>query len=123
MKTTKKLLACMLILIMLASSLAGCQTTSDQPTDGAKTTEAPASAETEKATDAATEAPTEPAFDARAITEGVKLTIAVKTNAKVADFNTNKMTLQIEEALGVDLEFIEIPSSDYSSKLGVMVMG
>ena len=122
MKTTKRLLACMLSLIMLVSLLAGCGTDT-QPTEGSKATEAPTSADADEATDAPTEAPTEEAFDARSITEGVKLTIAVQSNAKVEDFNTNAMTLQIEEKLGVDLEFMEIPSSDYSSKLNVMVMG
>lgn len=61
-------------------------------------------------------------FNARSVTEGVKLTIAVPSNAQVEDYETNGMTLKIEEDLGVDLEFMVLPSADYVSKLGVMVM-
>lgn len=61
--------------------------------------------------------------DVKEVTDGVKLTIAVPSNAKVLDYNTNNQTKIIEEKLGVDLEFIELPSADYSSKLNVMIMG
>lgn len=61
--------------------------------------------------------------DVKEVTDGVKLTIAVPSNAKVLDFNTNNQTKMIEEALGVDLEYIELPSADYTSKLNVMIMG
>lgn len=61
--------------------------------------------------------------DVKEVTDGVKLTIAVPSNARVLDFNTNNQTKMIEEALGVDLEYIELPSADYASKLNVMIMG
>lgn len=61
--------------------------------------------------------------DVKEVTDGEKLTIAVPSNAKVLDFNTNNMTKKMEEDLGVDLEFIELPSADYASKLNVMIMG
>lgn len=61
--------------------------------------------------------------DVREVTEGVKLTIAIPSNAKVLDYNTNNQTLLIEEKLGVDLQFVELPSADYASKINVMVMG
>lgn len=61
--------------------------------------------------------------DVREITEGVKLTIAIPSNARVLDYNTNHQTKMIEEALGVELNFIELPSADYASKLNVMIMG
>lgn len=63
----------------------------------------------------------EGAFDPRSITEGVTLTIAVKNNAQVADYNTNKTTLELEEALGVDLQFEVYGSEDYEQKLNAMV--
>ena len=63
------------------------------------------------------------AFDPRSITEGVKITICAPENIKVEDYNTNLMTLAIEEALGVDLEFTVLPSADYGNKLNVMVTG
>ena len=61
-------------------------------------------------------------FDARSVTEGVKLTIGIPSNAKVVDYETNNMTVLIEEKLGVDLEFMVLPSADYDSKIGVMVL-
>ena len=61
--------------------------------------------------------------DVKEVTEGEKLTIAVPSNAKVLDYNSNNQTKMIEEALGVELEFIELPSADYASKLNVMIMG
>lgn len=61
--------------------------------------------------------------DVKEVTDGVKLTIAVPSNARVLDYNTNNQTKMIEEALGVDLEYIELPSADYASKLNVMIMG
>lgn len=61
-------------------------------------------------------------FVATEVTEGVKLTIAIPSSSKVEDYETNQMTLKIEEELGVDLEFVVLPSADYAAKLNVMVM-
>lgn len=61
--------------------------------------------------------------DVKEITDGVKLTVAVPSNAKVLDYNTNWQTQLIKEKLGAQLDFIELPSADYFSKLNVMVMG
>lgn len=63
------------------------------------------------------------AFDPKSITEGVKLTVCAPENIKIEDYNTNLMTLAIEDALGVDLEFTVLPSADYGNKLNVMVTG
>lgn len=54
--------------------------------------------------------------------EGVTLTVAIPEKTRVADYNTNDMTIMIEEALGVNLEFTSYPSANYESKLNVMVM-
>lgn len=60
-------------------------------------------------------------FDPRSITEGQVITIAAKNHAKIEDYNTNKTTLAIEEALGVDLQFQVYASEDYQDKLNAMV--
>lgn len=62
-------------------------------------------------------------FNARDYTEGVTLTIAIPSNVKIEDFETNAMTLYIEEKLGCNLEFMTFPSSDYQKKINIMVMG
>lgn len=63
------------------------------------------------------------AFDPKSITDGVSLTIAVKENIRVEDYNTNDMKKQIEDALGVSLEFMVLPSADYETKLNLMIAG
>lgn len=60
-------------------------------------------------------------FDPRAVCEGVTLTIAVPSKDDVADYETNHMTLAVEEALGVNLSFQVIPSSSYVDRLSLMV--
>lgn len=61
-------------------------------------------------------------FVTKEVTEGVKLTVAIPSSSKVEDYETNDMTLTIEKELGVDLEFVVLPSADYAAKLNVMVM-
>ncbi|MBR6568916.1 MAG: extracellular solute-binding protein [Clostridia bacterium] len=53
--------------------------------------------------------------------EKIVLTIAIPDNVKVEDYNTNEMTLQLEELLGYDLQFTVIPSTDYRDKINLMV--
>ena len=53
--------------------------------------------------------------------EKIVLTIAIPDDIKVEDFNTNEMTLQLEELLGYDLQFTVIPSTDYRDKINLMV--
>ena len=62
-------------------------------------------------------------FDPRSVCEGVKITIAVPADDEVIDWDTNALTLYIEESLGVDLEFNVYASADYLDKLNVMVNG
>lgn len=121
---TKKLFAALLSCSMLASALTGCGN-SDEDAGKSSESQTPTSSVEASATDKqeqSTEASAEEAFDPRGITEGVKLTVAAPEDTKIADYNTNETTLMIEEALGVDLEFITFPSADYESKLNVMVM-
>ena len=50
------------------------------------------------------------------------ITIAVQQTNNVEDFNTNWTTLQLEERLGVDIQFEEYPSTDYGVKINAMIM-
>lgn len=121
---TRKLLALTLAAACVTSSLAGC----GEKKEAAETTKA---AETVKATEAkateaapqASAAPEAAPFDPRSITEGVTLTVAAVGKPNIIDYETNAVTKKIEEDLGVNLEFITIPSADYHSKLNVMVAG
>ena len=67
--------------------------------------------------------PPKPKIDKEKICEGVTLTVAVPENVRIVDWETNDQTLEIEKALGVNLEFQTFPSNDYDSKLNLMVMG
>ena len=51
----------------------------------------------------------------------VKLTIAIPDKVNVEDYNTNVMTLQLEEELGIDIEFMVLASTDYATKINLMV--
>ena len=53
--------------------------------------------------------------------EPVVLTVAVADKTNIEDYNTNQMTLYIEEKLGVDLQVTAYDSSDYNSKINLMV--
>ena len=120
---TNRLLALTLSCGMLAASLTGCGSSTESKESSASQSQASSvEASTESKAEQTSEA-AEEAFDARTITEGVKLTIAIPTDAKVLDYETNEQARMIEEALGVELEFMVIPSADYASKLNVMVMG
>lgn len=111
-KILKRTLSIALACVMLASTLTGCGG-NDSKGDSSKAN-ALVEEQAKKYADIT---------DVREVTEGVKLTIAVPSNARVLDYNTNSQTLLIEEKLGVDLQFIELPSADYASKINVMIMG
>lgn len=113
----KKILAVLLCCTFVASALAGCgkaqESTEQKSSEVSK----------ESVEESSSAAESTPVFDPKSITEGVKLTIAAPENAKIEDYNTNEMTLKIEEKFGVDLEFVTFPKSDYQDKLNVMVNG
>ena len=100
----QKLIALLMVLCLCLSLLAGCG-------DGGKTTtEAPTEAEKNTQGDESTEAaPAEPD----------KLTVWVAENLKIEDWETNAQTLWLEEQGNLDLEFIPLSSSDYSTKVGM----
>ena len=110
---TKRLLSLFVVIAMVATTLVGCGNGGGGSKSNSKNDEL-VKEQAEQYADVK---------DLKEITEGVKLTIAVPSNARVLDFNTNNQTKMIEEKLGVDLEFVELPSADYSSKLNVMIMG
>ncbi|MDD7412351.1 MAG: hypothetical protein PUK86_03890, partial [bacterium] len=60
-------------------------------------------------------------FTASADEAPVVLTVAVSDGTNIEDFNTNEMTLYIEEKLGVDLVITPYDSSDYDSKINLMI--
>ncbi len=121
MKKTKQLrkaVVAVLVSIMGMTTLAGCAGSSNS------TTKEPEVTPTAPAVKVETEAEkTEVSLDKRKICEGVTLTIAVPENVRIIDWETNDQTLEIEEALGVDLKFKTFPAADYDSKLNLMVMG
>ncbi len=53
--------------------------------------------------------------------EPVTLTVAVADKTNVEDYNTNLMTLYIEEQLNVDLQFQVYASTDYNTKINIKV--
>jgi len=121
MKSFKRVMAMLLTLIMVLS-LAACGQPTNQTEAPVDKTEASAD-KTEAPADDKTEAPTEAEFDPKSICEGVTITIAVAESSEVIDWNTNAVTLMIEEALGVNLEFQAYASADYYDKINVMVNG
>ena len=60
-------------------------------------------------------------FTASADEAPVVLTVAIPDGTNIEDFNTNEMTLYIEEKLGVDLQITAYDSTDYTSKINIMV--
>lgn len=100
----KKLVALLTVTALSISMLAGC---------GAKETEGSevASAVSTETTSSENVQPSEENK------EPDKLTIWVPENVRVADWETNKMTLWLEEQGNLDLEFVVLPAADYETKV------
>lgn len=122
----KNVVALLLVVAMAISAVTGCGSSKTETQPSVESNGTVASSETEEKEDepVVEETPSEEAefFDPKSITDGVKLTIAIKEDFQVEDYNTNLLTQAIEADLGVDLEFITYPAADYESKLNVMVM-
>lgn len=119
-KTGSRYSALLCVLSMTAGCLTGCgNTVADNKTDVSSA----ATGTTVVSTTTAENETTAETFDPRAICEGVTLTIAIADDDLVIDWNTNEMTLAIEEALGVDLKFEAYASADFLDKINVMVNG
>lgn len=98
-RTTKWLASTMLILSMTGTLLAGCTSKDAKP-------------------EASAVSATGGTINARP-----KLTIAVQANPNVEDYETNHYTRLIEEAMNVDLDFLQLPSKaeEALTKLALMV--
>ena len=113
----KKVLALLLSCACILSALSGCGETTTNSNNSSETTEISSQ------TTSSEESVSAEKFDPRSITEGVTLTVAAVGKPNIIDYETNYVTKKIEEDLGVNLEFITIPSADYHTKLNVMVSG
>jgi len=104
----QKLIAQLMVLCLCLSLLAGCgdggKTTTEAPTEAEKNTQ-----ESTQGGESTEAAPAEPD----------KLTIWIAESLKVEDWETNAQTLWLEEHGNLDLEFIPLSSSDYSTKVGM----
>lgn len=102
----KKLLALLLCLVMIVSVFAGCGPTGNggKTTDGADTT-------------------TGGALDGT-LPDDITITIGIPEVATVEDYDTNALTLWIEEETGYDLQFVRyLPSpADYKAKLSTALV-
>ncbi len=49
------------------------------------------------------------------------ITIAIAEKTNVEDHNTNWTTLQLEEKLGIDIQFEVYPATDYNTKINMMI--
>lgn len=123
-KKYEKVLAAALSCTMMVSMLAGCgsDTVAEAPESEA-VVEAEESVSAAKPEEKETaESVAEEVFDAKAVCEGVTLTVAVPEKTRIADWDENDQTKLIEETLGVNLEFEVYPSADFTSKINAMVM-
>ena len=116
----KKLLA-LLLTVTMVISMAACA-----PADPSDTTAG--KADTTTAAKETTTAPTttEPALDLTALPfvepGSVKLTVGLKTNATVLDYNDNAYTKYLEEKTGIDLEFVFFSSDDLEANQQLSLM-
>lgn len=125
----KKNLALACAMSLMVSSLAGCGNA--QESAEKSQTAAPAAQTTAaavKETNAAAPAETEPAVvetkQELPISDGsLTLKVAYPVSARVEDINTNVLTNYIEEKTGINLEFIELNSSDAASQVNALMNG
>ena len=52
--------------------------------------------------------------------ETVTLTIGIRQNTLVENYDTNKFTLWLEEMANVDLQFVEFPNNEFADKIRLM---
>lgn len=116
----KKWLTMFLALVMVIASLSACgqvEVVVDNNSDAESEVQ-----DGEENAEAAEEAENESGeFDAKAICDGVTITIAVAEKPRIADWKENDMTKYIEDALGVNLAFEVYPAADFNTKINTMV--
>ena len=54
--------------------------------------------------------------------ETVKLTVGIPDNIRIEDYETNVMTQKLEEYGNFDLDFVIYDSTDYTTKINLMMM-
>lgn len=110
----KKLMATLLAIALLATCLAGCSNSSDDKTTAAdnKTTVAPSG-------DKTTEGGEETTVEAEDITLNVWL--CIKANNKIVDPSEIEVLKQIEEEVGVKVEWTVIKSDAWDTQLTLMM--
>lgn len=54
--------------------------------------------------------------------ETVKLTVGIPDNIRIEDYETNVMTKKLEEYGNFDLDFVIYDSTDYTTKINLMMM-
>ena len=105
----KKLMALLMAASMMVAA-AGCGQQAEAGKESEEASGSPVSQEKEQTEEA--EVPAEPD----------KITMLV-AERYVADYNTNLLSLAIEEAANVDIEFIVVPRDELATKLSLMVNG
>lgn len=114
---TRKLISLLLAGCMCVSVLTGCGgNTKNKETENKDTEDVAENSEEQENTETGTGE-----FDPRSICEGVTLTIAIPDSVRVEDYETNVMTVEAEEALGLNIDFMVIPGADYSTKLNLLI--
>ena len=109
-----RVLALVLVCAMMVGTFAGCNTLPDPaqtPTQGGNTAQGDTQ---DKPVD-------DKPFNAKDYTEGVTITIATPSNARIESFDENLLTYMVEEALGVNIEFVTYPSGDFYDKINLMM--
>ena len=118
----KRLLVLALSSSMLASVLTGCGSNESNNNDVEQSTSTEQSSQAaESQSEVKEESKSEEIFDPKSYTEGVTITIATPTNARIESFDQNELTSMVEEALGVNIEFVNYPAEDYMNKLNLMM--
>lgn len=97
----KKLIALFLAVVMMFTmAMTGCSSSSEEPAEPT--------------------APTVQEQDNAAVpSEPIKLTVWIRDTTRIEDFNTNDMTLWLEEQGNFDLEISAIPSADFDTKINM----
>ncbi|MBR4061033.1 MAG: extracellular solute-binding protein [Lachnospiraceae bacterium] len=124
-KLFRKLCCGLLTAAMIATSLVGCgkETVNEESTAG--------SAATSESTVTSETTATEPGFAhdpnlselgvEPVCKEKIKLTIGIAQNTNVIDYDTNALTLMLEELANVDIEFYFYTKSEIRTQLDLMV--
>ena len=120
----KKLICTLLALVLVLSALAGCNTDKPAETKPKETQGATKPAETKpgETTPPATEWTEEGYLP---FANGEKLTIGTLEASVVEDYNNSPMTIWLEKATGVDIEFVFFPgdAGEKQQKFALMVAG